>query len=74
MGMHNSALGLRRTSLSCLFSGLMLVVTMSWCATPQRSQNLYPVSDADGLVATGYDFLASQRGETPAQQRIMAIK
>ena len=74
MGMHNSALGLRRTSLYCLFSGLMIVVTMSGCATPQRSQNLYPVSEADGLVATGYAVIASQRGETPAQQRLMAIK
>ena len=74
MGMHNLALGPRRKSLSCLLSGLMLVVTMSGCAPPQRSQNLYPVSEADGLIATGYAVIASQRGETPAQQRLMAIK
>ena len=74
MGMRNTKLGNRRTSLYCLLSGLMLAVTMSGCAAPQRSQNLYPVSEADGLVTTGYAVIASQRGETPAQQRLMAIK
>ena len=77
MGMHNLASGHRRTGRIdryALLAGLMLVLTMSGCATPQRSQTLYPVSEADGLVATGYAVIASQRGETAAQQRLMAIK
>ena len=76
MVMHNSASGHRRVGPidRHFFVGLMLMLTMAGCATPQRSQTLYPVSEADGLVATGYAVIASQRGETAAQQRLMAIK
>ena len=74
MGMHNLALDQRRKDLYWLLAVVMLVAATSGCVTPQRSQNLYPVSEADGLVGTGYAVIASQRGETPAQQRLMAIK
>jgi hypothetical protein len=56
MGMHNLASGHRRTGRRDkygLLAGLMLVLTMSGCATPQRSQTLYPVSEADGLGRHG---------------------
>lgn len=51
-----------------------LVVAISGCASNQRTQQLYPVTEVDGLVASGYAVIASQRGETQAQQRLMAIK
>ena len=56
------------------FSALCAVLLMAGCAAEQRTQSLYPVSESDGLVASGYAVIASQRGDTPAQQRLMAIK
>ena len=65
LGMHNLALDHRRKDLYWLLAVLMLVAATSGCVAPQRSQNLYPVSEADGLVGTGYAVIASQRGERP---------
>ncbi len=57
--------------------GLWVVIALmvlGGCANQQRSQQLYPVTESDGVVAAGYAVIASQRGDTPAQQRLMAIK
>ena len=51
-----------------------LLMAISGCASDQRSQQLYSLTESDGVVATGYAVIASQRGDTPAQQRLMAIK
>ena len=50
------------------------LMVLGGCASQQRTQQLYPVTESDGVVATGYAVIASQRGDTPAQQRLMAIK
>ena len=53
---------------------LVAMIVLGGCASTQRTQQLYPVMESDGVVATGYAVIASQRGDTPAQQRLMAIK
>ena len=62
-----------RSSTVAICAALM-VALLTGCATPQRTQTLYPVSETDGLTASGYAVIASQRGDTPAQKRLMAIK
>ena len=53
---------------------LVAMIVLGGCVSTQRTQQLYPVMESDGVVATGYAVIASQRGDTPAQQRLMAIK
>jgi hypothetical protein len=64
----------RATLAKAAYSALCALALIAGCTAPQRTQSLYPVSEADGLVASGYAVIASQRGDTPAQQRLMAIK
>jgi|TARA_B100000768_G_scaffold121254_1_gene112248 hypothetical protein len=51
--------------LSSLFVG---------CATQGRNQDVYGLTQGQGIVATGYAVISSQHGDTPAQKRLMAIK
>lgn len=55
-------------------TAVLVMLILSGCAGASRSQQLYPVAQSEGVVATGYAVIASQHGETPAQQRLMAIK
>lgn len=55
-------------------AALALVLALAGCVGGPRTQQLYPVPQSEGVVATGYAVIASQHGETPAQQRLMAIK
>ena len=57
--------------------GLFVCVTSGCTSTSQRIDQHYPVvapGSAKGLTATGYAVIASQKGDTTAQQRLMAIK
>ena len=69
-----SALVNRFRGVRVLVLPLVLLMAVSGCANGQRSQQLYSLTESDGVVATGYAVIASQRGDTPAQQRLMAIK
>ena len=55
-------------------AAFLFVLILMGCTGGPRTQQLYPVSQSEGVVATGYAVIASQHGETPAQQRLMAIK
>ena len=57
--------------------GLFVCVSSGCTTTSQRVDQHYPVvapGSAKGLTATGYAVIASQKGDTQAQQRLMAIK
>ena len=53
---------------------LLVAGLLAGCVGGPRTQQLYPVAESEGLIATGYAVIASQHGDTPAQQRLMAIK
>ena len=40
-------------------------MAVSGCANGQRSQQLYSLTESDGVVATGYAVIASQRATRP---------
>ena len=44
------------------------------CASQGRNQDVYGLSQGQGIVATGYAVISSQHGDTQAQKRLMAIK
>lgn len=57
--------------------GLFICISSGCSVNSQRSEQHYPVlapGSAKGITATGYAVIASQKGETQAQQRLMAIK
>ena len=57
--------------------GLFVCVSSGCTTTSQRINQHYPVvapGSDKGITATGYAVIASQKGETEAQQRLMAIK
>jgi|TARA_B110000305_G_C19451049_1_gene647963 hypothetical protein len=51
-----------------------LVAIAGGCASQERSQDAYGMTQGQGIVATGYAVISSQHGNTPAQKRLMAIK
>lgn len=63
----------KRPGLRGLWVGV-ICLALSGCITPVRVDDHYQMSHEEGIVATGYAVIASQRGDTPAQQRLMAIK
>ena len=51
------------------------VLVLAACnSSAPRQTDYYSMAGSEGLVASGYAVIASQRGNTPAQQRLMAIK
>ena len=57
--------------------GLFVCVTSGCTTTTQRMEQHYPVvapGSPKGITATGYAVISSQKGDTEAQQRLMAIK
>jgi hypothetical protein len=74
MAIYNAVTAYLVTGAPRALMAALLAFGLVGCASPQRTENLYPVSEADGLMASGYAVIASQRGDTPAQQRLMAIK
>lgn len=67
---NRSKIRCARTIMTALLAGWLL----AGCVGGPRTQQLYPVSESEGIIATGYAVIASQHGDTPAQQRLMAIK
>jgi len=58
-------------------AGLFVCISSGCISTSQRVNQHYPVvapGSAKGITATGYAVIASQKGDTEAQQRLMAIK
>jgi hypothetical protein len=51
-----------------------LVFVFVGCASQERNQDTYGMTQGEGIVATGYAVISSQHGDTPAQKRLMAIK
>ena len=57
--------------------GLFVCVTSGCTTATQRMEQHYPVvapGSPKGITATGYAVISSQKGDTEAQQRLMAIK
>jgi hypothetical protein len=57
--------------------GLFVCMSSGCTSTSQRINQHYPIvapGSSKGITATGYAVIASQRGDTEAQQRLMAIK
>ena len=56
--------------------GLFVCVTSGCTTSSQRMEQHYPIvapGSAKGITATGYAVIASQKGDTQAQQRLMAV-
>ena len=66
----------RSLSLGLHYLGFCLCHKRLYYCT-QRMEQHYPIvapGSAKGITATGYAVIASQKGDTQAQQRLMAIK
>ena len=71
---HDMSLTSCRIVVSRGVAALLFTLILTGCVGGPRTQQLYPVAQSEGVVATGYAVIASQHGDTPAQQRLMAIK
>ena len=74
MVISNTAAANAPANRLCALWAAVALMVLGGCASELRTQQLYPVTESDGVVVVGYAVIASQRGDTPAQQRLMAIK